>query len=87
MSWNKDAFAHIYNDRDENKINYWDWLSRESEDESNWDDWLWHLELMCYDDFGAPKSMTELAQYKLLTLLDLLKIQPAGKIIDRVGWY
>jgi hypothetical protein len=85
MSWQKKVYSHIHNRED--KFDYIQWLRDEDEDCSNWDDWLWFRELEHYDSWGAPKSLEELAQYRLLTLLRKLRIRSAKKLADQIDGY
>jgi hypothetical protein len=86
MSWNKRVYSNIYR-RYLEKFTYQDWLHKDREDENYYQNWLWNLEMRSYDDWGAPKSIEQLNQYKLLTLLGRLNIKAANKLIDDIGWY
>ena len=85
MSWNKNIFDYIYKRqgfkgfyydpwdeiRDHDEIENYHWLMR-----SHWD----------YMDYGCPKSMKELGQVRLTSLLSLLDIESAEELMSDRGW-
>lgn len=85
MSWNKDTYYYKY--KREDKFDYLNWFYSDSYDEDDYEYYLYDQH-MFYDwyDFGAPKSMTELYQYRVLTLLHKLKLKNPIKVIDQIGW-
>lgn len=86
MSWNKFIYESQY--KREDKFDYLEWLYGDRNDERSYNEHLFDMYLdFDWHDFGCPKNMKELGQYRLLTLLHKLHLKHPIKEIDRIGWY
>jgi hypothetical protein len=86
MSWNKDTYCYKY--KREVKFNHTEWSYSDCYDEDLYHDLMndrWLFYNWC--DFGNPKSIEELHQYRILTLLHKLKLKNPIKVIDQISWY
>ncbi len=85
MSWNKRIFEYIYKRQGYKGFFYDPWEDMLDHDEIENYHWLMRT-TWDYLDYGYPKSMKELGQVRLTTLLRLLEIYSAKELIDERGW-
>lgn len=85
MSWNKRIFEYIYKRQEYKGFFYDPWEEMLDHDEIENYHWLMRA-TWDYMDYGYPKSMKELGQLRLTTLLGLLDIESAEELMYERGW-